>query len=212
MFEPHVKAQNDYKNVLMLSYYRNNLCHLFVNEAFIAASLLAFGEQSCQEEGVYVHRVRDHASFCADLFREEFVVREKLSDMPVFEETLLTMQGRGFVSREGDTIRVSSLSAIKFLASILNPFIESYWVTFCFMAHARQSFSMQRVGLSKKVQHLAEILYSEGTLVHYECCSLETIGNALQKLATLKIVSALGDELALTQDQVKEKRLNDLFE
>jgi glycerol-3-phosphate O-acyltransferase len=42
---PQVKANKDYKNYLMLAYYRNNLIHLFLNECYIAASFLAFGEQ-----------------------------------------------------------------------------------------------------------------------------------------------------------------------
>lgn len=36
----------------MLSYYRNNLVHLFINEAYIACSLVAFGESISREEGV----------------------------------------------------------------------------------------------------------------------------------------------------------------
>ena len=44
VLSPQVKANKDYKNYLMLAYYRNNLIHLFLNECYIAASFLAFGE------------------------------------------------------------------------------------------------------------------------------------------------------------------------
>ena len=44
ILSPMVKANKDYKNYLMLAYYRNNLVHLFLNEALVAASFLAFGE------------------------------------------------------------------------------------------------------------------------------------------------------------------------
>ena len=43
VFSPQVKANRDYKNILMLAYYRNGIVHMFLNEAYIAASLLAFG-------------------------------------------------------------------------------------------------------------------------------------------------------------------------
>ncbi len=46
IFSPQVKASKDYKNYLMLAYYRNNLIHIFLNEAYIATSLLAFGEST----------------------------------------------------------------------------------------------------------------------------------------------------------------------
>jgi glycerol-3-phosphate O-acyltransferase len=39
-----ITASKDYKNILMLSYYRNNLIHLFLNEGYIASSLEAFGD------------------------------------------------------------------------------------------------------------------------------------------------------------------------
>jgi len=36
IFQPRVIPKVDYKNILLLAYYRNNLIHLFINEAFIA--------------------------------------------------------------------------------------------------------------------------------------------------------------------------------
>lgn len=39
-----IKAKGDYKNILMLAYYRNNLSHIFINESFIACAIESFGE------------------------------------------------------------------------------------------------------------------------------------------------------------------------
>ena len=49
VFELQIKAQKAYKNVMMLSYYRNNLVHIFLAEAYIACSLLGFGENISEE-------------------------------------------------------------------------------------------------------------------------------------------------------------------
>ncbi len=68
VIDSSILAKKDYKNILMLSYYRNNLAHVFMNEAFICCSLLAFGEKQCVEEGVLLKRVEDWAFFLADLF------------------------------------------------------------------------------------------------------------------------------------------------
>ena len=43
VFEPSVSAKKDYKNVLMLAYYRNNLIHLFIHDSEIACTILGFG-------------------------------------------------------------------------------------------------------------------------------------------------------------------------
>lgn len=54
IFEPSVTAKKDYKNILMLAYYRNNLIHLFLNEAYISCALQAFGESSTKTQGITV--------------------------------------------------------------------------------------------------------------------------------------------------------------
>jgi glycerol-3-phosphate O-acyltransferase len=59
VFELQIKAQKGYKNVMMLSYYRNNLVHIFLAEAYIACSLLGFGESISEEQGIPLQRVYD---------------------------------------------------------------------------------------------------------------------------------------------------------
>lgn len=44
VFEPSVSAKKDYKNILMLAYYRNQLIHVFLHDAEIACSILGFGQ------------------------------------------------------------------------------------------------------------------------------------------------------------------------
>lgn len=59
VFSPQVKANRDYKNILMLAYYRNGIIHTFLNEAYIAASLLAFGYAIAESQGVLLSRLWD---------------------------------------------------------------------------------------------------------------------------------------------------------
>ncbi len=40
IFEPSVSAKKDYKNTIMLTYYRNNLIHVFIHDAEIACTIL----------------------------------------------------------------------------------------------------------------------------------------------------------------------------
>lgn len=40
IFEPSVSAKKDYRNIVMLSYYRNNLIHIFIHDAEIACAIL----------------------------------------------------------------------------------------------------------------------------------------------------------------------------
>jgi glycerol-3-phosphate O-acyltransferase len=59
----------------MLAYYRNGLIQLFLNEAYISASLLAFGESTVESQGVPLNRLWDQTGFLTSILRDEFIVR-----------------------------------------------------------------------------------------------------------------------------------------
>jgi glycerol-3-phosphate O-acyltransferase len=43
VLEPLIQAKKNYNNIIMLSYYRNNLIHVFINEAEISCTLIGIG-------------------------------------------------------------------------------------------------------------------------------------------------------------------------
>lgn len=43
IYEPLIKPKVDYKNILMLGYYRNPLNYVYFNEGVILVSVLSFG-------------------------------------------------------------------------------------------------------------------------------------------------------------------------
>jgi len=45
VFELTISAGNEFRKILMLSYYRNTLIHAFIPEAFICFAIISFGEQ-----------------------------------------------------------------------------------------------------------------------------------------------------------------------
>lgn len=49
LFEPSVSLDNDYKNILLLSYYKNTLMHIFTKEACCACALYSFGDKIAWE-------------------------------------------------------------------------------------------------------------------------------------------------------------------
>lgn len=58
----------------MLAYYRNNLVHVFINEAYIACAIteFEFGEQ----QGISLQRVFEQTLFIATILKDEFVVKD----------------------------------------------------------------------------------------------------------------------------------------
>ena len=43
IFELQISAGNEFQKILMLSYYRNTIIHVFLPEAFLGCALAAFG-------------------------------------------------------------------------------------------------------------------------------------------------------------------------
>jgi glycerol-3-phosphate O-acyltransferase len=51
------KIKKNYKNLMMMAYYRNNLVHVFLNESLIATTILAFGESIGDEKKIMCTRL-----------------------------------------------------------------------------------------------------------------------------------------------------------
>jgi glycerol-3-phosphate O-acyltransferase len=75
VFSPEARISSDYMNIQMLAYYRNNLVHLFLNEAYIATAFKAFGDQAVQAQDVPLRRLWEQTDFLTRALRDEFMVR-----------------------------------------------------------------------------------------------------------------------------------------
>eukprot|EP00347_Sterkiella_histriomuscorum_P008623 403344386 len=206
VFSPQVKANRDYKNILMLAYYRNGIVHMFLNEAYIAASLLAFGQSTAESQGVLLTRLWDQTEFLINNLKDEFMVRNQISSRETFENTLRFMEKRGFVEITNDAQPVVKILktgkfALKFLRSLISPFIESYWVTLSFLKQMRVGQQYLQADVERRIQWLAETLHDEGFLLYYEACSLESIGNSAQRYANLGVLKRLGEPYSLQNQQ-----------
>lgn len=200
ILSPMVKANKDYKNYLMLAYYRNNLVHLFLNEALVAASFLAFGEQIVTTGGVSLQRVWDMTEFLSCVLKEEFLVRDQLVDVEGFNAVVKFMEKRGQVERVGDdSIRMTKNGKfpLKFFSSLILPFVESYWVTLSFVKQMQPKVDLLQQDIEQRVQWLAETLYDEGFLIYYDSCSLEPIGNAVQRYSSLRLLTKKGEPYSI---------------
>lgn len=63
IFELTISAGGEFQKILMLSYYRNTLTHVFLPEAFIGCAIVSFGEQLYSNEGISLTRIHDQSVF-----------------------------------------------------------------------------------------------------------------------------------------------------
>jgi len=106
IFELSVSPKVDYKNILLLSYYRNTLIHVFAMEAFVACSMSAFGHQLAWKEGVSIERLWEETQFLMRVCQKEFILKDIVTNMKEFRELLDLMTQRGIYEINGDKIKV----------------------------------------------------------------------------------------------------------
>ena len=132
ILEPSVLIKTDYKSLLLLSYYRNNLAHILSTEAIIATVLLAFGEQIGEQRSeIEMGKLWDHTKFLALLLQDEFVNLRSLQNIESFWEVIHKMNQFSLVKvYNKDTISISEGSQyfLEFLCSLIWPFVDAYWI------------------------------------------------------------------------------------
>lgn len=96
----------DYKNILMLGYYRNPLNHVYFNEGVIIVSMLSFGGDRAWSNsispGVNIEELFERTVFLADLLKREEVLKERISlkTRHVFENILNYMLERKVLQKD----------------------------------------------------------------------------------------------------------------
>jgi len=106
VFEPMVSPKVDYKNILMLAYYKNSLVHIFLKEMIIGVSFLGFGRDTIKNTGVTKDRVWDKVQFLSQMMDKVFIQGSiKIKSYRDFENTVNFMEQRGIIFIDGEMLR-----------------------------------------------------------------------------------------------------------
>jgi len=57
ILEPSVSAKKNFKNIIMLNYYRNNLIHVFIHDAEIASAVYGLSQLQDIFKGISTSKV-----------------------------------------------------------------------------------------------------------------------------------------------------------
>ena len=205
IIEPRVTPNVDYKNILLLSYYRNNLIHLFINEAFITWSLFGFGFETAWTIGVTIEQLWEKSNLIWRLQRNEFVLTNKFETLSDFEKVLnfmihnktlcLNSESRVIIHSEGE-------NTINYLNSLIWPFVDTYWLTFMYIISLVPSKFVAESKIMPKIQSFADSLYQEQIITFYESLSQEIIKNSVSTYQQDGII--VKKKLETITDGVKE--------
>ncbi|KAL1920575.1 uncharacterized protein VTP21DRAFT_952 [Calcarisporiella thermophila] len=205
-----------------LSYYRNQLMHLFVPEAILSVSLytqVKFGGSKSTQRMPYT-QLLDKVIFLSSLLKLEFVyqtadVRNNL------DETLEYLLNKHVLTIEGDMIGLSDMERTlgrenyDFYCFLIWPFVETYWLaTMSLFALAPPySHNVEMAWMAEKIffeitQSLGQTLYWQGDLSYLEAVSKETLRNALDRLEYYGIVTRSQNYIALHPSFAPKRDIN----
>jgi glycerol-3-phosphate O-acyltransferase len=183
--EEHFEDQVIYVPVpakrINLDFYKNNIVHLLVAEAVLAAAI-----RSCRAEGpVNMTMLKDVARFLSSTFKYEFVYDPSLSFDEEFERTITTFLDAGLlIAPNDDTSGILHINpdgqaeaTLQLLHHILEPWLESYWLMAVGIDELLDHAMSEREFL-KKVQRMGRLRFHEGEIRLPEALSLTTFRHA----------------------------------
>eukprot|EP01126_Amoeba_proteus_P049627 TRINITY_DN5814_c0_g3_i1.p1 TRINITY_DN5814_c0_g3~~TRINITY_DN5814_c0_g3_i1.p1 ORF type:complete len:451 (-),score=89.77 TRINITY_DN5814_c0_g3_i1:195-1547(-) len=177
-----------------LSFYRNQLIHLFVAEATLSCAL--YGDLNDFVPGIFVPRqvVEAETMFLSSLFKWEFIYKPKSSGefSANFKDTLDKMVARQILEYDSESdeicIATSGKKVYSFLSMFLWPYIESYWVAFIGLWSLHPQNVMEFNDYLHGAQQFAETLYYRGELTFYEAISMGKLESALMRFREMEII------------------------
>ncbi|KAL9644790.1 hypothetical protein ABK040_012444 [Willaertia magna] len=187
MLEPAIEAKADYKKMIELSYYKNQIIYLFYRESIVTCALHSFGAKQFIEQGVEISELKKRCEYLNNLLSEEFIFKENPFSEENYDKIIELLKERGILTTRDDkvVVPVISLENFKFFCSLLWPVIDSYWgasmslLSLLFSGTEQETLtSSKKSVLLERSQWFIEKLYFEQKVHFYEACSLETIKNA----------------------------------
>jgi len=181
------EKERPYQSLLVLSYYRNTILHIFSAEGMIAC---AFSSLISSKEGLKKSTLVEGAQFLNRLLWLEFVNKPTPNLEEDFAEVFKSMVVRGWLTEEHGIVHITAAGEgpIIFLCHLFWPFIDSYWVVAVSLYSLQPNLSEKKSRLTQRIQWLADKMHAEDKLQFYESCSAETLLNGLELFQLWKVI------------------------
>ncbi|KAH9104548.1 hypothetical protein LEN26_015010 [Aphanomyces euteiches] len=219
LIEPAITNRDQYSNMIGLGHYRNKILHWFYKEGVLACTYhaLCLANQSSEQTAIGYSKVRliQSSLFLHDMLAVEFVRKEYLNSLAELEESLTFMKQRNVLTEDSATSNLvltdGSQPTLSLLCAVLWPFIDSYWVAVTSLFALKSGEGVPLKDLVKRMQWLAEMMYHDRVIAHYESCSMETLNNALTILTAWGVITLVDDKQAMKKTTVQQVYLTEPY-
>jgi len=181
-----------------LTFYRNQLLHIFFSEALIATALYTLSQKKnnsdSNTDSFYIPRTQfiEEVKFASKMIKYEVIYKPSSEFDSTVATVLEFMKKHNIIMfrevngqidvtsiKKIDILPPESKSTLHFLASFIWPFIESYWLTCMSLFALLQGPMMEEKTFLKRLQMFARTLQLEGELRYEESMSSDVLKNAL---------------------------------
>lgn len=163
---------------LHLEYYKNNMLHLFVTDALLAAAVLGLTHEDALIDPV---ELRESTKFLSRLLKFEFVYDPSRGFDAEYEQTLRAFRDAGWLrDREsGVALAHKVVPVVQLYAQMLQSFVESYLLVGRALESVRDNPMAEKAFLGL-VQKRAKQSFELGEVYCYEAVSRVNLTNALR--------------------------------
>ncbi len=162
-----------------LDYYKNNLLHLFVADALLAAAILSHLQRAA---AMAPDVLQAQTKFLSRLLKFEFVYEPGMQFEEQYARTLDEFLAAGWLQRHGDgTLSVATTvrGALRLYAKLLQNFIESYALVGRAIGQLKAG-PLTEAAFVDHAQRVAQMAFDLGTVECYEAMSKVNLTNALR--------------------------------
>ncbi|KAG1149463.1 hypothetical protein G6F37_006150 [Rhizopus arrhizus] len=199
--DTNIRVNDHADNVMMLSYYANQIVDLFLLDSFFAVVYLSILEDTVMED-----EFMDRFKFLVQLLEHEFVItwdseekwKELLEDYE--KKQILKRQGRDIlllVNMENDPGRYEQLM---YLASLIYPTVDAYWITSCSLSALEAVPMLPRSIIPLLTQWIATHLITGRRTIYREVLSTEPSRVAVDVFMSMGFLTEIKAKEKLSPD------------
>ncbi|CAO3587353.1 unnamed protein product [Absidia cylindrospora] len=196
--DTNIRVNDHADNIMALSYYSNQMVNIFLLDSFFAVVYLSFSEDTVTED-----EFMDRFRFLVQLLEKEFVLTWNI--VTQFKAIVSSYEKSGVIRRKNKdqlsllvTMETNHLryEQLIFLASLIYPTIDTYWITSCSLSALECVPTLPRSIVPLLSQWIATHLITGRRTIYREVLSTESSRMAVDVFMSMGF---------LTEFQAKEK-------
>nr|AZL94476.1 glyceronephosphate O-acyltransferase [Nephromyces sp. MMRI] len=202
----------DFKSVLLLSFYKNQLIQIFQQKAIVCLSLYAVSNSCCHQQNSSTEEgILKEYEFLWTILKGVFLFHRPFNKYSALEVIRSSVQyGISIKDENQYKLNTAMNKQIRIFCECLWPFVESYWVMattlldlqvfdisqFVTLNNIQEGLNTSTKEITKeeliqRSHFLAESLFFKGKVRYYESCSHDTLKAALRSYQDMQIVEVV---------------------